>query len=122
MAAGECHDLTFYNWLTNQSPKRLDRTMSGRMPTNEDIGEKLDTLLRGQSQQWPRFLSVQRAGEYTSLSDVSIRRLISSGKLTALRPCRGRVLLDRHQLDALVTSATTVPRTGRGMRAGNEAG
>jgi len=65
---------------------------------------------------WPRFLSVERAGQYSCLSPSSIRRLLSSGRLTALRPCRGRVLVDRHQLDVVVSGSSNAPRSGRGIR------
>ncbi len=66
----------------------------------------------------PRFLSVKRAAEYTSLSEATIRRLLGGGKLTSLRPCKGKILIDRHQLDAVVVSSTAMPRTGRGIRTG----
>ena len=71
---------------------------------------------------WPRFLSVRRAAAYASLSEVSIRRLLDSGKLTSLRPGRGKILIDRIQLDAVVVSATAVPRMGRGIRTSSNAG
>ena len=91
-------------------------------PTIADVATKLDTLLRQQADPWPRWLSIQGAATYASLSEASVRRLLSGGKLTAHRPCKGKVLVDRHQLDALVVSATARPRRGRGIRAGTEAG
>ena len=63
----------------------------------------------------PRWLDVERAAVYTCLSDKSIRRLISSGKLTARRPVRGKIVLDRFQIDAYVGNCTVQPRTGRGL-------
>ena len=90
--------------------------------TLEDISDKIDVLLRQQAEPWPRWMSIRKAAEYTSLSDVSVRRLLSAGKLTAHRPCKGKVLVDRHQLDALVVSATATPRMGRGKRHGQKAG
>jgi excisionase family DNA binding protein len=75
---------------------------------------KLDTLLERSSVAERRFLTVANAAQYADLSEESIRRLLASGKLTGLRPLKGRVLIDRRQLDALVLSSTTKPRTGRG--------
>ncbi len=93
------------------------------MPTTlEDLDAKLDKLFEQNAQPSTRFLSVQGAADYASLSDVSIRRFLSAGKLTARRPCKGKVLIDRHQIDSLVMSATTTPRTGRGIRTGEKAG
>ena len=64
----------------------------------------------------PRFFSIAAAGHYTSLSPNSIRSLLSSGKLTALRPVRGRVLIDKAQLDDVVSSSTQKLKSGRGIR------
>jgi excisionase family DNA binding protein len=63
-----------------------------------------------------RWLTIRAASEYTMLSQPSIRRLISAGKLTARRPVRGRILLDRLELDSVIAGATARPRTGRGRR------
>jgi|SRR6185369_10226171 len=63
-----------------------------------------------------RFFTVANAAAYTDLSIESIRRLICSGKLTALRPVRGRILVDRQELEALVRASTAPTRTGRGKR------
>jgi excisionase family DNA binding protein len=63
-----------------------------------------------------RFLTVADAAVYTGLSQESIRRLLARGRLHALRPVRGRVLIDRHELEALVLTSTATPRTGRGRR------
>jgi excisionase family DNA binding protein len=69
-----------------------------------------------QAQESPRFLTIQRAAEYVSLSDDYIRRMISSGKLTALRPVKGRIVIDRDELDSVVRASTAAPRKGRGIR------
>ena len=67
--------------------------------------------------KWARWLSVDGATEYTSLCDKSIRNLISAGKLTPSRAVRGRLLIDRNQLDALLLSECGKrPRKGRGIR------
>jgi excisionase family DNA binding protein len=49
-----------------------------------------------------RFLSIQQAAVYSSLSRDTIHRMLRDGRLTRLRPVPGRVLVDREQLDALV--------------------
>lgn len=64
----------------------------------------------------PRWLSVKAAAEYSSLSPDSIRQLLSGGKLTAHRPVRGRIVVDRVELDSVIGSATAGIRGGRGTR------
>jgi hypothetical protein len=66
--------------------------------------------------QLRRFLSVAAASEYSSLSAKSIRRLLAAGKLTTLRPVRGRVVIDRNELDALVLGSGVTVRQGRGKK------
>ena len=83
--------------------------------TIEEIASKLDVLLRQQSELCPRWLSVRRAAAYTSLSEVSVRRLISAGKIEAKRVVKGKVLIDRIQLDALISGSNSNPRRGRGL-------
>jgi excisionase family DNA binding protein len=78
----------------------------------ESLHEKLDSLLADPGRQ--RWLSAEEAANYSRLSVESIRRLLSGGKLTSHRPVRGRVLVDRLELDALIQSSTATPRTGRG--------
>ncbi len=64
---------------------------------------------------WPRWLSVRTAALYAGqIDEGSIRRLISAGKLTAHRILKGRIAVDRLELDALAEAATTTPRLGRG--------
>jgi excisionase family DNA binding protein len=88
------------------------------MDSFQTVEAKLDAVLLAirQQSEVPRFLSVERAATYTSLSPESIRRLLAAGKLTALRPVRGRVLIDRQQLESYVLAADTRTRTGRGRR------
>ena len=51
---------------------------------------------------WPRWLSVRLAATYIGqVDESSVRRLISSGKLRAHRILRGRIAIDRLELDAL---------------------
>jgi hypothetical protein len=87
-------------------------------PTLETLAEKLDAVLLAVKQQSdaPRFLSIEGGAGYCSVSAESIRKLISTGRLTALRPIKGRVLIDRFELDSVVLSSTQRPRSGRGRR------
>jgi hypothetical protein len=63
----------------------------------------------------PRFLDVKQSANHVTLSVRSIRNLLASGKLTALRPVKGKILVDRLELENLVASSTARPRTGRGL-------
>ena len=83
-----------------------------------DLALKLDAVLAG-DERWPRFLSVDRAAEYCSMSTASIRRLIAGGKLTPLRPVKGRIVVDRMALESFILSSSQKPRKGRGIRNGN---
>ena len=75
------------------------------------IEEKLDTL----GTAAPRWLTISKASDYTSLSEETIRRLLSSGKITAHRVVKGRILIDRQELDNVIQTATKQPRRGRGI-------
>ena len=67
----------------------------------ETVEHKLDMLLeRGTAA--PRFLAVKEAASYAGVSADSVRRMLASGELTALRPVPGRIVVDRHQLDAVI--------------------
>jgi len=63
-----------------------------------------------------RWLTVDAAASYSGLSVKTIRRLLAGGRLTAHRPVRGRVIVDRRQVDALLEGSTGSVRGGRGMR------
>ena len=78
-----------------------------------ELSEKIDRLIESPTVA-PRWLTIATAAVYCDLSEDSIRRLISSGKLAGHRPVKGRVLIDRGELDSFVSTATTVPRKGRG--------
>lgn len=81
------------------------------------LNELLD-LLKSQANKVPLnakgFLTLKHAAEYSDLSVESLRRLCESGKLTALRPVKGRILIEREELDAYIRSCDRTPRTGRG--------
>jgi len=85
--------------------------------TIEDLAGKLDAVLAQAAAPAPRFLTVDGAADHCSLSPESIRRLLSSGKLQPHRPVKGRILIDRIELEELVLSANRQLRRGRGMRA-----
>lgn len=85
-------------------------------PTLADVLERLDQLAKQTAAASARFLSVDHAANYTGLSPKSVRRLLSSGKLTPLRPVRGAIRIDRRELDALVLASDGRPRSGRGIQ------
>ena len=81
------------------------------------ITDRLDEILRRLDTPDRRWLGVASAATYCDLSSGSIRRLIASGKLTARRPVKGKVLVDRRELDGLILESTAMPRNGRGRKA-----
>ncbi len=85
---------------------------------HEEFGtliKKLGALVDRAAESSHRFLSVTAAAERSSLSVESIRRLLNSGRLTALRPVRGKILIDVRELDSMIASSKSSPRTGRGQ-------
>lgn len=100
--------------LTPLPPPRHDPGMDAA------INDKLDAILERLGSPPQRWLTVRSAAAYSDLSEDSIRRLIESGKLAAHRPVRGRVLVDRLELDNVILGSTGRSRNGRGMRAGNQ--
>lgn len=81
------------------------------------IVRKLDELLELARRTNRRFVSIPDAAAHTGLSTTSIRRLIASGKLSPLRPVRGKIVLDLRQLESVVSNAREVPKTSRGRSA-----
>ena len=63
-----------------------------------------------------RFLNVEGAAAYSSMSPKSIRRMLEAAQLRCYRPRPGLVLLDRRELDAAILAATKRPARGRGRR------
>jgi excisionase family DNA binding protein len=76
------------------------------------VVEKLAERLAALSQR--RYLSVADASAYCALSQDTLRGMLSSGRLTAYRPVRGRVLIDVRELDAVIQASTKRTRHGRG--------
>lgn len=89
---------------------------SGDNVTMADLAARLDALTVAVAAPPTRWLSVASAATYADLSVESIRRLISASKLTAHRPVRGKILVDRVELDSYISGATATPRRGRGRR------
>jgi len=78
------------------------------------IGQKLDVLLERAGSPPQRFLSLASAARYADLGERTLRRMIAAGELGVYRPARGKLLIDRDQLDRLILGSTRQPRTGRG--------
>jgi excisionase family DNA binding protein len=78
----------------------------------EQLAEKLAVQLAEQPLR--RYLTVRQAADYSSICEDSIRSMIAAGRLTALRPVPGRIVIDRLQLDAVIQASTNQPRRGRG--------
>lgn len=82
----------------------------------DNLVGRLGALLERASAAERRFLTVDGAADYSGLSSESVRRLLAAGRLTALRPVKGRIVIDRHELDAYVLGCNGRPRSGRGRR------
>jgi hypothetical protein len=91
--------------------------MSTEAITLEILAQRIDTVLAQISAPLPRFFSVKHAAVYIDSSEDSIRGLIAANKLTPLRAIRGKILLDKNELDALILGSDQRPRKGRGIRA-----
>ncbi len=75
----------------------------------EDSGERSENESLGIR----RFLTVRDAAEFASLSEKTIRRLASAGRLIVYRPCAGRILIDRLQLESLILASRDWSRAER---------
>lgn len=92
------------------------REMFGQL---RELLEELTSLLKQGRLADKGFLTIKNAAKYSDLSEETVRRLLSSGKLTALRPVKGRILVDRLELEAYIRTCTSTPRTGRGRHSSN---
>ncbi|MBI3463304.1 MAG: hypothetical protein HY000_09630 [Planctomycetes bacterium] len=91
--------------------------MTADLDTRLDRLERMLAQLLERGNPLPRFLTLQAAADFCSLSAKSVRRLLESGALSALRPRAGRVLIDRTELEGLIlASANKRFRQGRGRR------
>lgn len=85
-------------------------------PTIVDVLDRLDALTARLDAGPTRYLSIAAASVYAGVSDDTIRRALSRGDLTALRPARGRVVVDKLEIDAWLRGTAGVTlRRGRGM-------
>lgn len=105
----------------------MDETKASDQPLAE-ILERLDgieailcDLVERLGRPAQRWLGVAAAAEYAGLCAASIRELVARGVLTAHRPMSGRVLIDRHEIDAVFAGATRTPRVRRGTAAADAA-
>lgn len=62
------------------------------------------------------YFSLKNSAIYSDLSEKTLRRFISSGQLKAYRPARGKILVKKKELDALIEQSTKPLRKGRGIR------
>ena len=76
--------------------------------------EKL--MLPASAKLGPGYFSLKAAALYSDLSQKTLRRFIKSGRLQEYRPARGKILIKRKELDALIEKSTTKVRRGRGIR------
>lgn len=88
--------------------------MSAQTDSAELVAVPLADLQALIAKAMTRWLSVADAAVYSSLSEESIRRLMAANKLTAHRPVRGKIVIDRLELDAFILGSTAEPRKGRG--------
>lgn len=85
-------------------------------PTLADVIERLDAIAERLEAGPTRYLSIIAAATYADVSDDTIRRALSRGDLTTLRPARGRVVIDRLEIDSwLRGTAGRQLRRGRGL-------
>lgn len=76
-----------------------------------------DLAGRIDGQTWPRWLDVATAARYCSLGEKSVRNLVANGSIHPSRTVRGKLLIDRHELDgALTAGCGRQLRKGRGIR------
>ena len=83
----------------------------------KDFEQKLEILMLQMIAHLGRgYLSLKNASFYCDLSQKTLRRFIKEGRLNEYRPARGKVLIKRKELDALIEKSTTKIRRGRGIR------
>ena len=83
----------------------------------KDFERKLENLMQQMLAHLGRgYLSLKSASFYCDLSQKTLRRFISEGSLKEYRPARGKVLIKREELDALIEKSTKKIRRGRGIR------
>lgn len=83
-------------------------------PTLKDVLAAVAELREELRARPSRWMSVGEMARETGLGVRTIRAMLAAGRLTAYRPARGRVLLDRAEVEAYIRGTTARPRRGRG--------
>jgi hypothetical protein len=112
IADGFLRQTQLRRWLMPDAPT-LEETVAA-------IGDAVGRLLErvdAAPAQWGRFLKLDDAERYSGVSIKTLRRMIAAGKLVPLHPVKGRVVVDRLNLDAaILETAMKRFRNGRGVR------
>lgn len=83
----------------------------------DDVADRLEQRLSALiASPYPEWMSVATFAKYADMSEESARKLISTGDLTAYRPLKGKILINRREADNVIRSRTSTPRVGRGRR------
>ena len=77
----------------------------------ERIESKLDAIAT--MPRDVRWLSVDSAANYSSLSTRSIRRLLASRQLKPYKPVKGKIVIDRRELDTFIQASSIAQRSVR---------
>ena len=84
---------------------------------NKSMKQSVDTALsRILSKPERGYLSLKNGALFCDLSEKTLRRFISAGRLKSYRPARGKVLVKKKELEALIEQSDKPIRTGRGIR------
>jgi excisionase family DNA binding protein len=122
---------------TLQTPDRILERLCGRVEAIETIlgglskqfpslGEKLDGLHELVAGHRKNRLTTEEVAALTGRSEYTVRRWITEGKLRAVRITeggpRGRLLIQREELERLVTSGVgaSIPAVALGRQVGGE--
>jgi excisionase family DNA binding protein len=68
-----------------------------------------------------RWATAVQAASYTGLSEKTIKRMVTDGRLAGHRPVPGRLLIDLRELDELIQKSAGVPGS-RGTHLNGETG
>jgi excisionase family DNA binding protein len=98
--------------MPNYEDSRMQTAIESKL---DRVLERLEQLRERPEASPERYLTVDGAADYAAVSAESIRRLLAAGRLTALRPVGGRVVIDRREIDSYMQS-TADTRPARGQR------
>ena len=65
----------------------------------------LRTEVATQRPAWGRWLSLEDGARYCGLSVKSLRRAVQAGRLSGHRLVKGKILLDKHEIDGAIKAA-----------------